>query len=209
MPTVADPGYPDAGPVELAAISGLRAVIELLGDDPDRPGLLDTPRRWVKAMSELAAPCDDMPQAPALLARVFPDVVPTGEPITVGPVPFRTVCEHHLLPFTGTAWIAYTPSAGPDGGWRVCGLSKLPRLVALHARRLNVQESFTRAIADDLGIHLKPAGYSVAVVAEHTCTTLRGAVATGTMMRTYAYYGSHDTPAERVRMAGLTDHYLR
>lgn len=185
------------------AIDGVRALISLLGDDPDRPGLTDTPARWVKAMLELAGPTDDMPQAADLLARVFPDVVPTGEPITVGPVPFRTVCEHHLLPFVGTAWIAYTPSHGPQG-WRVCGLSKLPRLVALHARQLNVQESFTSRIGNDLGRHLAPQGYSVAVVAEHTCTTLRGAIATGTLMRTYAYDGTHDTDAERVRMNRLT-----
>jgi GTP cyclohydrolase IA len=178
---------------------GIRALIRYAGDDPDRPGLAETPDRWLRAMMELVGPDEDAPTAADLLGKVFPDVAPTGEPITVGPIPFRTVCEHHLLPFTGTAWIAYTPSTG-----RTVGLSKLPRLVALHARALNVQESMTRGIAEDIEHYLKPEGFSIAVVAEHTCTTLRGARATGTLMRTYAFSGTHDTAAERVRVEALT-----
>lgn len=186
----------------LTAIEGIRALMRLLDDDPERPGLVDTPARWIKALGELAGPGEHAPTAADLLGRVFPDVVPTGEPITVGPIPFRTVCEHHLLPFTGTAWIAYTPSRG-EQGWRVAGLSKLPRLVALHARQLNVQESMTRRIAQDMEAYLEPAGVSVGVIAEHTCTTLRGATATGTMMRTFAYAGTHDETNHRDRFSAL------
>lgn len=180
---------------------GIRAMITMAGDDPNRPGLAETPARWLKAMLELVGPDpdEDAPDAATLMGRTFPDIHTAGEAITVGPIPFRTVCEHHLLPFTGSAWIAYTPAGG-----RVVGLSKLPRLVALHARALNVQERFTTDLAVDIAGYLEPAGYSVGVIAEHSCTTLRGARATGTLMRTYAFGGTHNNPAERTRMDRLT-----
>jgi GTP cyclohydrolase I len=198
--TVRWPRSAPPGSLAHAAEEGIRALIALAGDDPHRAGLIDTPGRWTRAILELIGPPgDDEPTAAQLMSRVFPDVPDTSEPVTVGPIPFRTVCEHHLLPFTGAAWIAYTPSPG-----RTVGLSKLPRLVALHARQLNVQEAFTRRIAADLAQHLEPVGYSVGVVAEHTCTTLRGARAAGTMMRTYAFGGTHDTPGERARLDHLT-----
>lgn len=181
-----------------AAQLGIRALIRLTGDDPDRPGLTDTPARWARAMLELVGDDPADPTAEELLSKVFPDVEHTGEPVTVADIPFRTVCEHHLLPFTGITHISYTP----DGG-RVVGLSKLPRLVDLHARQLNVQESFTYRIAHDIQTHLRPLGYSVSVLASHACTTMRGARATGATMRTAAFYGTHDTPAERARIEAL------
>ena len=164
------------------ALTGMRALLRLLGEDPNRPGLINTPARVVKAYMEIAG----RPGDPGLdLAVVFSDVKHPGTPVTVGPIPFVSLCEHHLLPFTGTAWVSYVPRKG-----RVVGLSKLPRTVAHFAGRPQVQERLTAQIADALVRYLDPLGAAVLVRGEHTCMSLRGAKTEGALMETFDLRGN-------------------
>lgn len=171
------------------AVQGIAALLRLMGEDPERPGLVNTPARVVKAYLEMAG----RPGNPEHdLAVVFSDVAHPGTPVTVGPVPFVSLCEHHLLPFVGTAWVSYVPRKG-----RVVGLSKLPRTVQHFAARPQVQERLTAQIAQALADFVQPVGLGVLVRGVHTCMTLRGAKAGGTM-ETYALHGTlRDDPALR------------
>lgn len=155
------------------ATNGIRALLRLMGEDPDRPGLVNTPQRVVRAYLEMASRPNDPEHD---LAVVFADVEHPGTPVTVGPIPFVSLCEHHLLPFTGTAWVAYVPRAR-----RVVGLSKLPRTVAHYAGRPQVQERLTAQIADALVQYVNPLGCAVLVQGEHSCMRLRGAKTEGAM----------------------------
>lgn len=164
-----------------AALLGIRALLRLMGEDADRPGLVNTPARVVKAYLEMAS----RPGDPGTdLAVTFADVDHPGTPVTVGPIPFVSLCEHHLLPFTGTAWVSYVPNRG-----RVVGLSKLPRTVAHFAGRPQVQERLTAQIADALEEHVAPVGVGVLVRGHHSCMTLRGAKTSGAM-ETYDLRGA-------------------
>lgn len=167
-----------------AALWGVRALLRLMGEDPDRPGLVETPRRVVRAMLEIAGRPNDPGHD---LAKVFPDVNHPGTPVIVGPVPFVSLCEHHLLPFTGEAWVSYVPRDG-----LVVGLSKLPRTVAHYAGRPQVQERLTSQIADSLVEHLDPVGVGVLISGEHTCMSLRGSRTHGARMETSDLRGSLD-----------------
>lgn len=164
------------------ALSGIRALLRLMGENPDRPGLADTPARVIKAYREMAGRPGDPGRD---LATVFPDVKHPGTPVIVGPIPFVSLCEHHLLPFTGEAWVSYVPQED-----RVVGLSKLPRTVAHYAARPQVQERLTSQIVDALVEHLDPAGAGVLIRGEHTCMSLRGARTSGAVMETTDLRGS-------------------
>ena len=167
------------------AHEGMRAVLRLMGEDPDREGLLNTPSRIVKGMLEMAS----RPGDPAVdLAVTFGDIDHPLTPVTVGPIRFVSMCEHHLLPFTGEAWVSYVPSPG-----RVVGLSKLPRTVAHFAGRPQVQERLTTQIADALTDHLAPQGVGVLIRAKHACMGLRGAHQPDAIMETYDLRGSLDS----------------
>jgi GTP cyclohydrolase I len=164
------------------AEEGVRAMIALTGDNPNRPGVEDTPRRVVDALLDMT----DQPGDPAdLLGRVFTDIDNGGQMISVGPIEFTSLCEHHLLSFTGQAWVAYIPTDGV-----VVGLSKLPRLVEHYARRLQVQERMTEQIANAIDQHLKPAGVGVRVVSSHSCMAVRGVRKPGARMTTTALRGA-------------------
>jgi GTP cyclohydrolase I len=147
--------------------AGVRAMLELADDDPDRPGLVDTPERFLKAWLELT----ERPGIPKLLlATTFDDADQApDEMVVVGPVPFTSVCEHHLLPFEGWAFMAYIP-----GHRGVVGLSKLPRLLEHYARRPQVQERLTAQITSALDEYVEPLGSACVVRATHTCATMRG-----------------------------------
>lgn len=153
------------------------AVIRLLqhlGEDPTRDGLRETPRRVVKALRELTTgyaldPAD-------VLGTTFE--VAHDEMIVVRNVPFSSLCEHHMLPFTGTATVGYVPA---EGG-RIVGLSKLARLVDLYARRLQVQERLTDQIAAAIEENLETIGVGVIVRASHTCMSMRGIGKAGEMV---------------------------
>ena len=178
------------------AIMGVRALLRLMGENPDREGLADTPGRVVKAYLEMCSRPGDPAED---LGKIFPDALPAelppgvkfASPVTVGPIEFTSVCEHHLLPFTGWAYVAYVP----DGG-RIVGLSKLPRTVHHFAKRPQVQERMTRQIADALTKHLNPMGVAVLIRGSHTCMALRGACASG-WMTTHDLRGSMESGALR------------
>ena len=134
--------------------AAVREILLAIGEDPDREGLLDTPRRVAKAYGELFAGLGNSPAAH--LARQFPQ--DGDDPVMVSDIPFTSMCEHHLLPFTGVVHIAYQPQHD-----RVVGLSKLARTVEVIARRPQQQERLTREIREAIETHLDPAAVLVMV----------------------------------------------
>lgn len=193
----ADAPEHDRASVDATLIArGVRQIIEGIGEDPDRPGLADTPARVADAYAELFAGYSVDPVA---LLAPLPDERAHGL-VMLHSIPFASVCEHHLLPFTGTAAVAYVP--GADG--RITGLSKLARLIDALARRLQVQERIAREAADAIERALAPSGVFVMVEAEHLCMTLRGARAPGSVMLTTEARGvfEHDAGA-RAELAAL------
>jgi len=160
------------------------AVLELLdaiGEDPTRNGLLDTPRRVAAMYDELFA---GMHEDPSEHLEVTFDEA-HDEMVLVRDIPFSSLCEHHLVPFMGKAHVAYIP--GRDG--RITGLSKLARVVDGYARRLQVQERMTSQIADDIQRVLEPRGALVVLEAEHLCMTMRGVKKPGALTVTSAVRG--------------------
>ena len=143
-----------------------RMLLEGLGEDPERPGLAETPRRVARMWEELVAGMDQ--SAEEIMKAIT--VEDYDELILLRDIPLVSVCEHHLVPFIGRAHVAYLPTPG-----RVTGLSKLARIVELEARKLQVQERLTAAIADDIMKTLRPRGVMVVIEAEHLCMTIRGA----------------------------------
>ena len=159
-----------------------RAVREILlavGEDPDREGLLKTPNRVARAYGELMAGLHDDPKRH--LKTVFTEQY--DEVVLLRDIEFHSLCEHHLLPFTGRAHVAYLPKG------KVVGLSKLARLVEGFARRPQVQERLTTQIADALMEELQPGGAACVIQASHTCMTMRGAKKHGSTMVTSALRG--------------------
>lgn len=158
-----------------------RAILELIADDPEREGLINTPTRMAKAMQFLTKGYAEDPVA-ILRSAIFEE---NGrDMVIVKDIDIHSLCEHHLLPFYGKCHIAYIP----DG--RITGLSKLPRAVEAFARRLQVQERLTRQICDCVQEALEPLGVAVIIEAEHSCMSMRGIQKTGAKTRTSAYSGS-------------------
>jgi GTP cyclohydrolase I len=174
-----------------------RAVREILiavGEDPDREGLLKTPNRVARAYGELMAGLQDDPRRH--LKTVFHEQY--DEVVLLRDISFHSLCEHHLLPFSGRAHVAYLP----DG--KVVGLSKLARLVEGFARRPQVQERLTTQIADAIMDELSPIGAACVIEAVHTCMTIRGAKKTGSTMVTSALRGIFkENPASRAEILSL------
>jgi GTP cyclohydrolase IA len=153
--------------VDLArAAAAIRELLLAVGEDPDRPGLQDTPARVARAYAETFAGLGQ--DAYDVLTTTFDE--DHDELVLVKDIPMYSTCEHHLVPFHGVAHIGYIP--GDDG--RVTGLSKLARLVEVYARRPQVQERMTSQIADALADVLKPRGVLVVIEAEHLCMAMRG-----------------------------------
>jgi GTP cyclohydrolase I len=183
---------PDRGEVDhLAATEAARAFLTALGVDVTREGLADTPARMAGAYVELFT-------ARPFTATTFDNDAGYDELVVARGIPLVSVCEHHLLPFTGTATVGYLP------GGRILGLSKLARLVEHFARRPQVQERLTQQVAHWLADQLLPRGVGVLIEAEHTCMTLRGAQAAGSTTVTSAFLGTlrHD-PAARAEFFTL------
>ena len=174
-----------------------RAIRELLlavGEDPDREGLLKTPNRVARAYGELVAGLQDDPKRH--LKTVFSENY--DEVVLLRDIEFHSLCEHHLLPFTGVAHVAYLPAG------KVVGLSKLARLVDGYARRPQVQERLTTQIADALMEELSPVGAACVIEATHTCMTIRGARKHGSTMVTSALRGIFkDNASSRAEMLSL------
>jgi GTP cyclohydrolase I len=158
----------------------VRTILREIGEDPDRAGLVDTPARVERMYRELTAGYS-MPPEEVLNEAVFE--VDYSEMVLVKDIPFHSLCEHHMLPFAGIAAVAYIP----DG--RVIGLSKIPRIVDMYARRLQIQERLTQEIADFLMVHLAPKGVGVVVEATHLCASMRGVRKPGMVMTTSAVLG--------------------
>lgn len=154
-------------------------LLQYLGEDPSREGLTDTPLRVVKALKELTVGYDMDPAT--ILGTTFD--VKHDQMIHVKNIGVVSMCEHHMLPFTGTAHVAYVPSD------RVVGLSKIPRVVQAFARRLQVQERLTDQIADAIEQNLNPRGVGVKIVAHHQCMGLRGVMQPDATMTTTALRG--------------------
>ena len=178
------------------AEAAVRELLVALGEDPDREGLVETPRRVVAAFEETFGGRDvDIPK---LLSVGFEEG--HDEMVILRDVPFFSTCEHHLIPFHGVAHIGYVPSG------RVVGLSKLARLVDAIARRPQLQERLTAQIADMLMKTLQPQGAAVAVEAEHLCMQMRGIKKPGARMLTSAMRGSfleqQETRAEFLSLVG-------
>lgn len=160
---------------------GVRLILEGVGEDPLREGLLETPRRVASMYEEIFA---GLEQDPAEHFKVMFNE-DHREMILVRDIPLYSVCEHHLVPFLGRAHVAYIP--GDDG--RVCGLSKIARVVDVFARRPQVQERLTSQVAETLVEHLDPAGVIVVIEAEHLCMSMRGVRKAGTTTTTSAVRG--------------------
>jgi GTP cyclohydrolase I len=184
---------PPIADVDLAAAErAVRDLLEALGQDPTRPGLVDTPRRVARAYEEL------LTSEPFTLTT-FPNDEGYDEMVVARSIPFHSLCEHHLLPFSGVAHVAYVP------GDRIVGLSKLARVVEHHARGLQVQERMTCQVADTLEEHLAPKGIGVVLDAEHSCMSLRGVAKHGTSTTTSALRGLlRDDSRTRAEFLALT-----
>ncbi|WP_028970063.1 GTP cyclohydrolase I FolE [Sphingomonas sp. URHD0057] len=160
----------------------VRTLIRWAGDDPDREGLLDTPRRVAKAWREYARGYAEDPSAH--LTRTFDEVGGYDEIVLLKDIPFQSHCEHHMAPIIGKASIAYLPRD------RVVGISKLARVLHGFARRLQVQERLTAQVADTIWEHLQPKGVAVIIEATHACMTARGVNTPGVMMTTSRMMGT-------------------
>jgi GTP cyclohydrolase IA len=169
-----------------------RALLEALGVDLDDESRRDTPRRMARMYAELLTP------AP-FTATTFPNDGGYDELVVATGIPFHSLCEHHLLPFTGVAHVGYLP------GERIVGLSKLARVVEHFARSLQVQERLTTQIAGWLDRQLAPKGVGVVLEAEHLCMSLRGVQKPGARTVTYALHGLvRDDPRTRQEFLALT-----
>ncbi len=167
--------------VDLEKIAqGVRLILEGIGEDPQRPGLVDTPQRTAEMFAELTA---GMHEDPSIHVVPLPDDK-HDEMVIIRDISIASICEHHLAPFVGKCHIAYIPRDG-----RILGLSKLARIAETFARRLQLQERLTSDIANTLFDGLEPLGVMVVIEAEHTCMTLRGIKKAGAKTITSAVLG--------------------
>ena len=167
------------------AEAAVRELLAAIGEDPDRDGLAETPARVARMWHEVLSGTSEDPDQH--LTRTFE--IEHDEMVLVRDIPFTSVCEHHLLPFSGVAHVAYLP--GTTG--RFTGLSKLARLVEGYSRRLQVQERLTSQLADAMSQMLEPVGVLVVVEAEHSCMSIRGVRKPGTKTVTTAVRGIYRT----------------
>ena len=179
------------------AEAAVRTLLGYIGEDPEREGLVETPRRVVSAFDEFYA--GYKLDAAEVLTRVFEEVHGYDDLVIVRDIPFASNCEHHMVPFTGRVQIGYYPSS--DG---VVGLSKFARVVDVFARRLQTQEALTAQILAALELNLRPRGCAVMIEAEHMCMSLRGVRKQGTSTVTTQFTGCFKVdPAEQVRFLSL------
>ena len=169
-------------PIPADVTDAVRTLIRWAGDDPDREGLLDTPKRVARAWREYAHGYEEDPATH--LSRTFEEVGGYDEIVLLKDIPFQSHCEHHLAPIIGKAAIAYLP------GDKVVGISKLARVLHGYARRLQVQERLTAQVADCIWENLQPKGVAVVIEASHACMTARGVGTPGVMMTTSRMMGT-------------------
>ena len=196
------PDYADVPAYDHArAEAAVRELLHAVGEDPEREGLRDTPGRVARAFAELLAGMRQHPE------NVLTTTFEAGheELILVRDIELWSMCEHHLVPFTGVAHIGYIP--GRHG--RITGLSKLARLVDVFSRRPQVQERLTSQIADSMMEILDPQGAIVVIEAEHLCMTMRGVRKPGAKTITSAIRGTMHHPATRAEVMSLIQHGTR
>ena len=167
--------------------NAVREILIAVGEDPDREGLLETPKRVANMYEEIFA---GLTEDPKQHIKLFNEQS-NDEMVIVKDIPFYSMCEHHLLPFFGKAHIGYIPSDN-----KIIGLSKLARIVDHFAKKPQVQERLTSDSADFLNDHLQPQGVAVIMEAEHMCMTMRGARAAGSKTQTSALRGIMRTDAK-------------
>ena len=178
------------------AEAAVRTLIAYIGDNPAREGLLDTPKRVVGAFEELYRGYGESPVD--ALERQFSETGKYDDLVLVRGITFNSACEHHMMPFTGVAHVAYMPID------KVVGLSKLARLVDVYARRLQTQEHMNSQIATAIEEILKPRGVAVMIEAEHTCMSMRGVEKPGSLTVTTQFRGAfRDDPNEQLRFLSL------
>lgn len=183
-------------PTHEEAMAAVRTLIRWAGDDPNREGLLDTPKRVTKAYEELFKGYRE--DASDILKTVFEEVSGYDDMVLVRDIPFYSHCEHHMVPFVGRVHIAYYPQGG------VVGLSKLARIVDVFSRRLQTQETMTAEIIGAIDEALAPRGAAVYVEAEHMCMSMRGVQKQGSSTITTQFTGVfRNDPTEQVRFFTL------
>lgn len=184
------------GPTRAEAEAAVRTLLRWAGENPDREGLIDTPRRVAKAYEELFSGYGENPDH--VLDRVFEEVEGYADIVLVRDISFFSHCEHHMVPIIGKAHIAYYPSRG------VVGLSKLARVVDVFARRLQTQEALTAQIFNAIDRALQPRGLAVMLEAEHMCMAMRGIQKQGATTITTRFSGPFsEDAAEQARFITL------
>lgn len=165
--------------------AAVREILSAVGEDPNREGLLETPKRVAKMYDEILASTTEKEFTNYKLFES--ETAQNAQMVSVNDIPFYSMCEHHMLPFFGKVHVAYIPKAG-----RIIGLSKIPRLVDHVSRQLNLQERITKDIADTLEDILDPYGVAVVVDARHMCVEMRGVKKTNSVTRTTFFTGEFD-----------------
>ncbi len=188
MQQKAKAGKKSARPSRADAESAVRTLIRWAGEDPDREGLLDTPKRVARAYEEWFSGYNE--DAEEYLKRTFREVAGYDEIVLLRDIRFESHCEHHMAPIIGRVHIGYLPRR------RVVGISKLARLVEVYAKRMQIQERMTAEIANTLDRVLKPIGVGVVVEAMHTCVTTRGVHKDAASMVTSRMLGTFRSRAE-------------
>ena len=182
------------------AEAAVRTLIAWAGDNPEREGLKETPKRVVKAYDEFFQ--GYAMDGSAVLDKVFEEVAGYDDMVLVRDIPFSSHCEHHMVPFVGTAHVAYYPREG------VVGLSKLARVVDVFAKRLQTQETMTAQIVEAIEDALNPRGVAVLLDAEHMCMSMRGVQKQGSSTITTRFTGLFkDDPAEQARFMTMLKGY--
>ena len=195
-PTPAVPDHAGDRPSQAEAEAAIRVLIRLAGDDPDREGLRDTPKRVVRSYAELFAGYAVDPVA--LLERTFEEVQGYDEIVLLRDIRLESYCEHHMVPIIGRCHVAYLPRD------RVVGISKLARLVDAYSKRLQIQERLTAQIADTIDHVLQPHGVGVVIEAGHQCMTTRGVHKPGVSMVTSRMTGCfRDDPTTRRELLAM------
>ena len=179
-------------PTREQAEEAVRVLLRWAGDDPEREGLIDTPKRVVDAYGELFGGYDADPAD--VLGTTFEEIAGYDDVVIVRDIPFFSHCEHHMVPIIGKAHVAYLPKG------KVLGLSKIARVVEIFGRRLQTQETMTAQIAKSIDETLNPRGVAVMIEAEHMCMAMRGIQKQGSTTLTTTFTGAFKTePAEQVR----------
>ena len=195
--TQADVALSHGKPTQADVEAAVRTLLLWTGDDPEREGLLETPKRVAKAYKELFAGYAESPEE--VLGTVFEEVSGYNDLVLVKDISFYSHCEHHMVPIIGKAHVAYLPDN------KVVGLSKIARVVDIFAHRLQTQESITAQIADSIQRILKPRGVAVMIEAEHMCMAMRGIRKQGSTTITTTFTGDMQAnAAEQARFMTLT-----